>query len=106
MGDRLTFGDLCVNEGHNLNRYRDTQADFYLQNHNLAAICHTVMMANRIFDSQQLCGQHTIASETGAVIQAIHQVIKSASIQKLAQLRPVFDRVFKIKTQADEDAER
>ena len=105
IGDCLTMGDLYVRQGANQSNYRDTQAGFYLANHNLSALCYAVATANRIFDSEQVIRQHTISEEMGEVVEAIHHVIKTGSLQELENRRSIFNKVRKVElvTEADED---
>ena len=106
LGDLMTLGDINCRKGSNLKSYRDTQGDFYIIHHNLAALCFAVNTANRIFDAQAISKDHTIAIDMGEVIQSISHVIKSGSLTELERHRSTFNRVRKISSEHDPDLGR
>jgi len=101
LGDRMTLGDINVRKGSNLASYRDVQGDHYVVHHNLAALCYAVATANRIFDSEAISGQHTIAVDMGAVVKSIEAVIKVGTMTELERHKPVFNRIRKVEAEDD-----
>jgi hypothetical protein len=106
LGDKMTLGDINVRKGANLKSYRDQQSNFYLAHHNLASLCYSVALANRIFDSESLDKRHNIAKDIGAVVAAIHAVIKTQSMDELEKRRTVFNTVRKVEEGIECDLER
>ena len=106
LGDKLTLGDICVKKGTNQNSYRDSQSNWYLQHHNLAALCNGVSFANRVFDSETFEERHTISQKMGRAVAAIEEVIKSQSMAKLEKHRAVFNAVRTIEPISEAEAER
>ena len=103
LGDRMTLGDLCIKPGANRSHYRDAQADHYIAHHNLAALCYAVATANRIFDSENLLGKHSISVDMGRAVAAIEQVIKAGTLTELERHRTVFNSIRLVNDDPDED---
>ena len=106
LGDRLTLGDLCVRPGANLNSYLTQQSHFYINHHNLASLCYAVALANRVFDSESLLGEHTISDDMGRAVAAIDHVIKTGSLQALERKRSVFKAIRKIEELGESEEDR
>jgi hypothetical protein len=106
LADRMTLGDINVKPGQNLTTYKDAQSHVYLAHHNLASLCSSIALANRIFDSESLDRQHNIARDMGLVVAAIEKVIASQSMAELEKRRGVFNTVRKVETLIDADLER
>ena len=90
LGDRMTLGDFCVPKNVTASSYRDTQSERYWAHHNLAALCWGVALANRVFDSESVNRQHTIARPVGAAVEAIDRVFASRSFATLSQYQYTF----------------
>jgi hypothetical protein len=106
LGNRLTLGDLCVRHTPSHGTYRDVQADHYLAHHNLASLCFAVSTANRIFDSESLLGQHTIATDMARAVKSIEKVIKTGTLTELENHRSVFNRIRKVEEPAEYEGDR
>ena len=103
LGDRLTLGDLCIKQGSNRSHYRDAQSDHYIVHHNLAALCYAIATANRIFDSENLLGTHSIAIDMGRAVAAIEQVIATGTLTELERHRATFNAIRTVNDDPDED---
>lgn len=90
LGDRMMLGDFCVPKPPKSTRYRDTQSNHYLAHHNLAALCWGISLANRVFDSETVNHQHTIARVVGEAVEAIDEVIASGTMSTLTKRRRSF----------------
>ena len=97
------MGDLCIKPGANRSHYRDAQADHCIAHHNLAALCYAVATANRIFDSENLLGKHSISVDMGRAVAAIEQVIKAGTLTELERHRTVFNSIRLVNDDPDED---
>jgi hypothetical protein len=86
----MVLGDFCVPKPPKANRYRDTQSNHYLAHHNLAALCWGISLANRVFDSETVNRQHTIARVVGEAVEAIDKIIASGTMSTLTKCRPSF----------------
>lgn len=106
LGDRLTLGDICCRKGQNLNSYRDAQSNFYIQHHNLAALCYGINLANRVFDSESFEARHTISPKMGRAVAAIEEIIKSGKMATLQQHRAIFNAVRLVEAIGESEAER
>jgi hypothetical protein len=106
LGDRMTLGDINVKSGHNLSTYKDAQSHIYLAHHNLASLCYSVALANRIFDSESLDKHHNIARDMGAVVAAIEKVIATQSMAELEKRRNAFNAVRKVEDVMEADLDR
>lgn len=102
----MTLGDICVQNGHNLETYRDTQSQFYQMHHNLSSLCGSIALANRVFDSECFLKNHTIADKMGKVVKAISEVIKPGSMGVLESNRSTFNDVRPVEAPGDEDLDR
>jgi len=106
LGDRMTLGDINVKTGHNLSTYKDSQSHNYLAHHNLASLCSSIALANRIFDSESLDARHNIGRDMGAAVAAIEKVIATQSMQELEKRRSIFNAVRKVEDMMEADRER
>ena len=93
LGDRMVMGDFCVLKSSTASNYRDMQSYWYLAHHNLSALCWGVALANRVFDSEIVTRQHTMATDVGAGVEAIEKVIASGSMQTLQAHTTTFSRL-------------
>ncbi len=91
LGDKMTLGDFCVASPGAAKRYRDTQSNHYMAHHNLAALCFGIALANRVFDGENVDHNHTIATATGAGVEAINQVIKAQTMDELDRYKKTFE---------------
>ena len=90
IGDRMTLGDFCVPRPVTASSQRDGQSNYYLAHHNLAALCFGIALANRVFDSESVNHQHTIAPHVGAAVEAINKVLKSGAMSELKKYQRTF----------------
>lgn len=105
LGDRMILGDVCIKGDPYANSQMDQQSSFYIAHHNLASLCYAVAFANRVFDSESVSHNHTIAKPVGAAVEAIEQVIASNSDMVLERFRSTLAKVRHQKeaVPADED---
>ena len=90
LGDRMTLGDICVNDIDEFGSHRDMQSYHLLSHHNLSAQCYAVNLANRVYDSESVQHRHTIAIDAGRGVEAIERVIASGSMMELGKFQSVF----------------
>ena len=93
LGDRMVMGDICYRLRQDRNHCRDMQSDYYIQHHNLAALCFAVATANRIFDSEIYSLNRSVALSTAAGVRSIYEVIKSNSMVTLGEHEPAFSQL-------------
>jgi hypothetical protein len=93
LGDHMRMSDFCVKMPITSNRTRDTQSDWYLAHHNLAALCYGIALANRVFDSESINHRHTIAEPVGAAVEAIDRVFETLSLPTLRKYERTFRRL-------------
>ena len=74
-----------------------------MDHHNLAALCYAIATANRIFDSENLLGTHSIAIDMGRAVAAIEQVIATGTLTELERHRATFNAIRKVNDDPDED---
>ena len=106
LGDRMSLGDINVQKGANLKTYRDNQSNFYLNHHNLASLCASIALANRVFDSESLDVKHNYAENMGALVATIHEVIKAGSLDLLERKRSIFEAVRAVEPLGEAEDER
>lgn len=106
LGNKLNLGDICCLRGVNLNSYRDAQANWYIQHHNLAALCYGINLSNRVFDSESFEERHSISTKMGRAVEAIEEVIKSGKKATLQKNRAVFDAVRAVEPVGESEEER
>ena len=102
LGDHMTLGDFCVKPPKG-KHYLDTQSYYYLANHNLAALCFGIALANRIFDANMVSGSEQIGAHLVDAAAAIDKVIASRSLVVLGQYEPAFKRLRHDAENHDED---
>jgi hypothetical protein len=93
IGNRMTLGDFCVRTRVTANSNHDILSNHLLAHHNLAALCWAIALANRVFDSESMDHDHTIAKHVGAGVEAIEKVIKSRSQYVLGTYQNTFSRL-------------
>jgi hypothetical protein len=93
LGDYMRIGDFCIKTPVTANRTRDTQSDWYLAHHNLAALCYGIALANRVFDGQSVNHKHTISEPVGAAVEAIDRVFETLSMDTLRKYERTFRRL-------------
>lgn len=82
------------------------QSNWYLQNHNLAALCYGIALANRVFDSESFEKRHSLAAKMGRTVEAIDEVIKSGSLTVLEKRRSIFNAVRPVEPPFESEEER
>ncbi len=76
IGNHMTLADFCVRTRVMATSNHDTLSNHLLAHHNLAALCWAIALANRVFDSESLDHDHTIAKHVGAGVEAIEKVME------------------------------
>jgi len=90
IGDRMTLGDICVNNIDEFGAHRDMQSYHLLSHHNLSSLCYSVALANRVYDSETVQHKHTIAINAGRAVEAIENVFAKDSEAYLSKVQSVF----------------
>lgn len=93
IGNRTTLADFCVRTKVTATSTFDSLSFYLLAHHNLAALCWAVALANRVFDSESLDHDHTIARHVGAGVEAIEKVLKSGSEYELRRYQNTFSHL-------------
>ena len=106
LGDRLTMGDICLGRRPGQVKYRDSQAEYYINHHNTAALCWGVALANRVFDAENVTHQHAIARPVGAAAEAIEHIIQTQKIAVLNKYKGTFSLLPHNQYAASDDEER
>ena len=84
IGDRMVMGDYSVAGKRHTLYYRDQLSEALLAHHNVGALCWGITTANRVFDAECINHDHTIGLHIGRAAEAINEVIKTQSMQVLA----------------------
>lgn len=106
LGDRLTMGDICQPRQAGEQFFRDAQAYHYIAHHNLSALCFGIALANRVFDADNMTHNHMISRPVGAAAEAIEEIFKTQSFDKLQRFRSTFDALPHAKDVASDEVER
>jgi hypothetical protein len=106
LGDRMTLGDINVKPGHNLSTYKNPQSHIYLAHHNLASLCYSIALANRIFDSESLDKHRNIGRDMGVVVVAIEKVIATQSLAEPEKRHSIFNTARKVEDVMEADLDR
>jgi hypothetical protein len=80
----MVMGDFCVSGHRHTQYFRDQLSETLVAHHNVGALCWGIATANRVFDAECINHDHTIGLHIGKAAEAIHEVIKSQSMQVLA----------------------
>ena len=106
LGNRLTLGDVCVSNDVYSRNSIDVQSHYYINHHNLGALCYGIALANRVFDSESLIHQHSIATTAGAGVEAINEVIKQGRLSALDRYKTTFSNLRHGALPASDDDDR
>ena len=106
LGNRLTLGDVCVRKDAYARNSIDLQSSYYINHHNLGALCYGIALANRVFDSESLVHQHSIATTSGAGVEAIYEVIKQGRLSALDRYKTTFSNLRHGSLPTSDDDER
>lgn len=93
LGDRMTLGDICVRPRMSSGSYQDGLSRHLLSHHNLASLCYAVSLANRVFDSESIQHNHTLAVDAGHAVAAIDRVFASGSMTVLSRYQSTFRKL-------------
>jgi hypothetical protein len=90
LGNKLTIGDICYRPAAECDSTIDIQSTYYLNLHNLSALCDGIALANRVFDAESVTHVHSIGTAVGAAVEAIDEIFKSAQMAKLIKYQTTF----------------
>jgi hypothetical protein len=93
IGNLATLADFCVEKDVTASTNFDNVSRHLLAHHNLSALCWAIALANRVFDSELLEHEHTIARHVGSGVEAIDQVLKAGSEYVLRRYENTFSRL-------------
>ena len=101
LGDRMIMGDFCVPKTGKSKHFMDRQSNWYLAHHNLAALCWSINLANRVFRIEP-----TFAYHVARAAEAIDEVIKSQTEFALIRLRGIFEQLKNVQGYDSRDDDR